>query len=79
VDEFLGLDLAHFPQAQHDEARSTSGPAFRLVAKEGKAQLEEYATWLERDWPITVGSLREGLDEQFTTNRIGLSCLRILE
>jgi hypothetical protein len=64
--------LGHLPQAQHDQARSTLKAAFKLDAKEGTAQLKKYATWLERDWPGAAGSLREGLDEMFTINRLGL-------
>jgi len=64
--------LGHLPQAQHDQARSTLKAAFKLGAKEGTAQLQKYATWLERDWPSAAGSLREGLDEMFTINRLGL-------
>jgi transposase-like protein len=64
--------LGHLPEAQHDQARSTLKAAFKLDAKEGMAQLQKYATWLERDWPSAAGSLREGLDEMFTINRLGL-------
>ncbi len=64
--------LGHLPQAQHDQARSTLKAAFKLDSKEGTAQLQKYATWLERDWPSAAGSLREGLDEMFTINRLGL-------
>ena len=64
--------LGHLPQAQHDQPRSTLKAAFKLDAKEGTAQLQKYATWLERDWPSAAGSLREGLDEMFTINRLGL-------
>ena len=64
--------LGHLPQAQHDQARSTLKAAFKLDAKEGTAQLQKYATWLERDWPSAAGSLREGLDEMFTIDRLGL-------
>jgi putative transposase len=64
--------LGHLPEAQHDQARSTLKAAFKLDAKDGTAQLEKYATWLERDWPSAAGSLREGLDEMFTINRLGL-------
>ena len=64
--------LGHLPEAQQDQARSTLKAAFKLDAKEGTAQLEKYATWLERDWPSAAGSLREGLDEMFTINRLGL-------
>jgi transposase-like protein len=55
--------LGHLPEAQHDQAKSTLKTAFKLDAKEGMAQLEKYATWLERDWPSAASSLREGLDE----------------
>ena len=64
--------LGHLPKAQHDQARSTLKAAFKLDAKEGTAQLQKYATWLERDWPSAAGSLREGLEELFTINRLGL-------
>ncbi len=64
--------LGHLPEAQHDQAQATLKAAFKLDAKEGTAQLEKYATWLERDWPSAAGSLREGLDEMFTINRLGL-------
>jgi putative transposase len=64
--------LGHLPEAQHDQARSTLKAAFKLEAKEGMGQLEKYATWLEREWPSAAGSLREGQDEMFTINRLGL-------
>ena len=63
--------LGHLSEAQHNLARSTLKAAFKLDAKEGTAQLEKYATWLERDWPSAAGSLREGLEEMFTINRLG--------
>jgi putative transposase len=64
--------LGHLPEAQHDQAKATLKAAFKLEMKEGKAKLEQYATWLEREWPGAAGSLREGLDEMFTINRLGL-------
>jgi putative transposase len=64
--------LGHLPEAQHDQARATWKAAFKLEAKEGKAKLEQYATWLERDWPSAAGSLKEGLEEMFTINGLGL-------
>ncbi len=42
------------------------------VADEGVAKLQQYANWLEREWPSAAGSLREGLSELFTINRLGL-------
>lgn len=64
--------LDHLPEAQHDQAKSTFKAAFKLDASEGKARIEQYATWLEREWPSAANSLREGLNELFTINRLGL-------
>jgi putative transposase len=64
--------LGHLPEDQHDQAQSTFKAAFKLDMKEGKAKIEQYATWLEREWPSAAGSLREGLDELFTINHLGL-------
>ena len=47
--------------------------AFRLPAREGLARLEKQAEWLEREYPSAAASLREGLTEMFTVNRLGLS------
>ncbi len=47
--------------------------AFRLTATEGIARLEKQARWLEREYPDAAASLREGLAEMFTINRLGLS------
>jgi transposase-like protein len=41
--------LGHLPEAQHDQAQATLKAAFKLDAKEGMAQLEKDATWMERD------------------------------
>ena len=46
--------------------------AFKLDAKEGTAKLEQYASWLEPQWPDAASSLREGLGEMFAINRLGL-------
>ena len=64
--------VGHLPKDQHDQARATLKAAFKLDAKEGMAKIEQYATWLEREWPSAAASLREGLDEMFTINRLGL-------
>ena len=47
--------------------------AFRLHADEGIRRLEKQAQWLEREYPSAAASLREGLGELFTVNRLGLS------
>ena len=53
--------VGHLPKDQHDQAKATLKAAFKLDAKEGTAKLEQYATWLEREWPSAAASLREGL------------------
>ena len=39
---------------------------------EREAKLEHLARWLEREHPSAAASLREGLSEMFTINRLGL-------
>ena len=64
--------LGHLPKEQHEQARSTLRAAWKLDADEGIRKLEQYASWLEREWPSAAASLREGLSELFTVNRLGL-------
>jgi len=64
--------LDQLPKAQRDQAKATLRAAYRLEPEEGKARLEQLAKWYEKDWPQAAGSLREGLDETFTINDIGL-------
>ena len=46
--------------------------AYRLEADKGMAQLEKQAQWLDTQHPDAAASLREGLTETFTVNRLGL-------
>jgi putative transposase len=62
----------HLPKDQHDQATATLRAAWKLNQKEGKQKIEQYASWLQRDWPSAAASLREGLDEMFTVNRLNL-------
>ena len=64
--------VGHLPKDQHEQAKATLRAAFKLDAKEGMAKLEQYASWLEQEWPGAAASLREGLGEMFTINRLGL-------
>ena len=64
--------LGHLPKEQHEQARATLRAAWKLDADEGMRKLEQYASWLEREWPSSSASLREGLSELFTVNRLGL-------
>ena len=64
--------VGHLPREQHDQARATLRAAWKLDAEEGMARVEQYASWLELKWPTASASLREGLEEMFTINRLGL-------
>ena len=64
--------LSHLPKEQHEQARSTLRAAWKLDADEGIRKLEQYASWLEREWPSAAASMREGMAELFTVNRLGL-------
>jgi len=64
--------LDQLPKDQRDQAKATMRAAYRLEPAEGKARLEQLAQWYERQWPSAAASLREGLDETFTINAIGL-------
>jgi transposase-like protein len=64
--------VGHLPKDQHDQARATLRAAWKLDAQEGMARIEQYASWLELKWPKASSSLREGLAEMFTINRLGL-------
>ena len=64
--------LDQLPKAQRDQAKATMRAAYRLEPAEGKARLAHLAQWYEKDWPAAAASLREGLDETFTINEIGL-------
>lgn len=44
--------------------------AFKLEAAEGVAKLEQYASWLEQEWPGAAASLRGGLDERERDKRL---------
>ena len=62
--------MGHLPKEQHEQARAPLRAAWKLDA-EGIRKLEQYASWLARDWPSAAASLREGLSELFTVNRLG--------
>lgn len=62
--------LVHTHRRQH--VKATMRAAWKLDGKEGKKKLETLASWLEPDHPSAAASLREGLDEMFTINRLGL-------
>lgn len=63
----------HLPGHLQGQVQSAMRAAFRLTPDEGIAKLKQQASWLEREYPDAAGSLREGLEELFTINRLGLS------
>jgi transposase-like protein len=46
--------------------------AWKLDARAGMARIRKLAEWLDRDYPSAATSLREGLEECFTINRLGV-------
>lgn len=64
--------LGHLPKDDHPQIRSAIRAAWKLDATDGEQKLESLARWLERDHPSAAASLREGLGEMFTINRLGL-------
>lgn len=63
--------LDRLPQEQKPQVRSLMRAAYQLPrAEEGMARMEKLAQWLERDYPEAARSLREGLAETFTINRL---------
>jgi putative transposase len=64
--------LSYVPQDQHEQIQASMKASFSLDAKDGKQKLEKLAQWLDREQTAARASLREGLDEMFTINRLGL-------
>lgn len=65
--------MGYLPEDLKDQTKALLRAAFRLPEKEGMAKLEKQAEWFEREYPSAAASLREGLAEMFTVNRLGLS------
>src|SRR3989337_1798100 len=65
--------MGYLPEHLKDQVKAALRAAFRLPATDGMARLEKQAQWLEREHPDAAASLREGLEEMFTVNRLGLS------
>jgi putative transposase len=65
--------LEQLPTEQQAQVRSLMRAAYKLpTAKEGMAKMEKMAEWLEREYPEAARSMREGLEETFTINRLDL-------
>ena len=64
--------LGHLPEEMKDQVGCTLKAAWKLNSDEGMAKLQQMAEWLENDHPSAAASLREGLAEMFTINRLNL-------
>jgi transposase-like protein len=65
--------MGYLPEELKEQVKAVLRAAFRLPPKEGMVRIEKQAEWLEREYPSASASLREGLAEMFTVNRLGLS------
>jgi len=63
----------HLPEEERAYVRSVMKAAYRLDAEEGMGRLRKLAERLEKEHPSAAASLREGLEETFTVNRLGLT------
>ena len=65
--------LGYLPKELQGQVGAALSAAWKLEPKEGMARLRTQIEWLERTHPRAAASLREGLEETFTINRLGLS------
>lgn len=63
----------HLPKELKEQVKLVMKAAYRLESKEGMAKLKKQADWLDVEYPSAAASLREGLEETFTVNSLGLS------
>ena len=64
--------LRHLPDSRHDEVKNEMRLAWELPAEQGMAKLEQLARRLEKQHAGATASLREGMAEMFTVNRLGV-------
>ena len=62
----------YLPDGEAERVLTVMKAAFRLPADLGIAKLEKEAEALDKTHPSAAASLREGLAEMFTVNRLGL-------
>jgi transposase-like protein len=61
------------PDDLADQVKSVMKAAYNLPWQEGMAKLRKQGDWLTTHYPGAAASLREGLEETFTINRLELS------
>lgn len=64
--------MDHLPETLKGQVKAAMKAAYRLGAEQGMARLEKQAEWLAQQYPDAAASLREGLEETFTINRLNL-------
>lgn len=64
--------MGYLPDELNDQVQAVMKAAYRLPADEGMVRLTRQANWLQQEYPLAAASLREGLEELFTINRLGL-------
>jgi len=62
----------HVPKHLREQVKAAMRAAYRLDPAEGMARLRKQAEWLRAEHPSAAASLREGLEETFTVNALGL-------
>jgi len=67
----------HLPESKKPYVRAAMQAAWKLPIKEGVGRMEDLAKELQVERPGAAGSLREGLEETFTVNGLGLPPLLI--
>jgi len=65
--------LGYLPKELQAQVAAAMRAAWKLEPEEGMARLRTQAESLERSHPQAAASLREGLQETFTINRLGLA------
>ena len=64
--------LERLPKTEAAQTKAVMMAAYKLEPKDGMAKMQKQAQWLEREHPDAAASLREGLQETFTVNALGL-------
>ena len=64
--------MGHLPEHLKPQVKAAMRAAYRLEADEGIQRLKAQADWLQHEYPSAAASLREGLAETFTINRLDL-------
>jgi putative transposase len=64
--------LERLPEDEREQAKGAVRATWKLDAEQGLSKLAKLAEWYERDWPAAAAALRQGAEECFTINRLGV-------